>query len=452
MLKGLSIISAVVAVLVGYLIYHLHKVPDVPKLDYNRWWGEGPPQPDDKTITRFDIEFKDEMIKDLRTRLRNRRPFTRPMEGIQSQYGINTVYLDKILSYWHDKYDFKKRAALLNRYPGYKTRIQGLDIHYVHAKSSAKNLVPILLMHGWPSSSKEFDMVIPLLVEDRKQYDFGFEVIAVDLPGYGYSQETNKPGMNPLQIGIIMHNLMKRLGFKQYYIHAGDWGAQVGNHMITLFQDEILGFHTNMPMSSRSISALKYIVGSLFFPSLLVEEQFLNRFAPFEDIVRYLVRESGYFHIQATKPDTIGAALTDTPVGMAAYLLEKIGIVCNRDQTDTPHGGLESVHIDDLIDTLTIMWATGHITTATRLYSEALSWPEVFIVHEIPTYVPTAVINFRYEVFFQPDWVLRDKFHKLVRSTTVNYGGHFGALQNPKELTEDIFESVSLFRNLSKSD
>ncbi|CAH2084702.1 unnamed protein product [Euphydryas editha] len=447
MIKPLSLL-ALAAVIFGIgTNYYLRRIPDMPKLDFERWWGNGDkPNREDKTIRPFKIIFNDTMIEDLKNRLRNRRPYTQPLEGIQSEYGMNTIYLDKMLQYWLDKYNFEERANLLNRYPHYKTKIQGLDIHYMRVKPEEKDkkVLPILLLHGWPSSSKEFDKIIPMLTTPRTEYDFVFEVIAVDLPGFGFSEGTNKPGLNPVQIGIVMRNLMKRLGYDKFYIQAGDWGSQTASHMCTIFPDEILGFHTNMPLSGRKISNLKYLVGSMF-PSLMVESKHRHRMYPLKDFFMYLVRESGYFHLQATKPDTIGAAVTDTPAGMAAYIFEKIGICANRKQLDTQHGGLENIEIDDLLDTATIMWANACITTSMRIYAEAFAWPETSIIQDIPTKVPTAAINFLHEVLYQPDWILRDKFVNLVHSTTLDFGGHFAAMQTPKELADDVFESVNEF-------
>ncbi|XP_034829183.1 juvenile hormone epoxide hydrolase-like [Maniola hyperantus] len=454
---ALFVAFAAVGVGIGTKYYQLQSVPDLPELDLERWWGDGDkPKQEDKSIRPFKIVFNDSMIEDLKSRLKNRRSYIRPMDGTQSEYGINTIYLENILKYWLKDYNFKERAERLNRFPHFKTKIQGLDIHYIRVKPEVKNVkvLPLLLMHGWPSSSKEFDMAIPMLTKPRRGYDFVFEVVAVDLPGFGFSEGTNKPGLNPLQIGIIMRNLMKRLGFNKYYIQAGDWGSQAGTHLATVFQDEVLGFHTNMPVSSRPISNLKYVIGSLF-PSFIVEDQHRHRMYPIKDLFSYLMRESGYFHLQATKPDTIGAALADTPAGLAAYTLEKIGICSNRDTLQTPHGGLEEINIDDLLDTVTILWANERITMSMRVYAEAFAWPEVFVVHDIPTYVPTAAINFQYEVVYQPDWILRDKFPNLVHSTTLDFGGHFAAMHTPKELVDDVFESVVEFikfhsRNSSK--
>ncbi|XP_026496409.2 juvenile hormone epoxide hydrolase-like isoform X2 [Vanessa tameamea] len=447
MFKSLSLFAVVIVVLGVFTNYYLQRVPDMPKLDLYRWWGDGDkPNQEDETIRPFKIVFNDTMIDDLKMRLRNRRPYTRPLEGMQSEYGMNTIYLEKLLKYWQDEYRFKERADLLNRFPHYKTRVQGLDIHYIRVKPEAKGkrVLPMLLMHGWPSSSKEFDKIIPMLTTPRDEYDFIFEVIAVDLPGFGFSEGTNKPGLDPLHIGILMKNLMNRLGFEKFYVQAGDWGSQAATHMCTVFPDDILGFHTNMPISIKRISKLKTLIGSLF-PSLVVEDKYRHRMYPLSDTFSYLMRESAYFHLQATKPDTIGAALTDTPAGMAAYIFEKIGMASNKNQLHTPHGGLENLALDDLLDTVTILWANDRITTSMRIYAEAFVTSEIFIIYEIPTKVPTAVIKFLHELIYQSDFILRDKFTNIVHSTTLDVGGHFAGLHTPKELVDDVFESVVEF-------
>ncbi|XP_049872238.1 juvenile hormone epoxide hydrolase-like [Pectinophora gossypiella] len=452
MFKLLSGIIAAVAIVTGVFIpIYLQRVPDMPNLDHQRWWGVGKKTEDEDTSIRpFKIEFDDAMIEDLRRRLRNKRPLTMPLQGIQSQYGINTIYLEKKLKYWMEEYDFKKRAELLNAYPHFKTKIQGLDIHFIRVKPHVtdKKALPLLMMHGWPSSSKEFDKVIPLLTTPRKGYDFVFEVVAVDLPGFGFSEGTTKPGLNPAQMAIMMRNLMRRIGFSKFYIQAGDWGSQVGSHMATIFPDEILGFHTNMPTSSRPLTYVKILVGS-WFPFMFKHAE---RIYPLRRSISVLVRESGYFHIQATKPDTIGVALTDSPAGLAGYLMEKLGMCSNRNQLDTPHSGLDNLDIDDVLDIITIVWANNCIVTASRIYAEGVTgiWPEVKILHNIPTPVPTAAINFLHEVTYQPDWMLKDKYPNLVRSTTLDFGGHFAALQTPEVFANDIFDATVAFIDFHK--
>lgn len=438
------------AIWTGLIIRNtLNSVPETPEVDLEKWWGSNPkPKEEDKSIRPFQISFNETMIEDLIQRIRNRRPLTKPLEGIKSEYGMNTNYLEKILKYWTEKYEFKKREERLNQFKRYKTKIQGLDIHFIRVKPNnvkeGVDVLPLLMLHGWPTSSQEYTKVIPLLTTPRKVHNFVFEVIAADLPGFGFSEGTNKPLLNPVEIGIIMRNLMQRLGFEKFYIQAGDWGSQCATHMATLFPDQILGFHTNMPISSRSISTVKLLLGSLF-PSLIMDEKHVHRVYPLKNLFSYLIRESGYFHLQATKPDTIGVGLTDSPTGLAAYIMEKIAICSNRDQLNTDHGGLESLEIDDVLDILTIIWTNNCIVTSMRIYAEGLSSPTIRIIHNIPTTVPTAAINFLYEVIYQPDWILRDKFPNLVRSTVYEYGGHFAALQTPRELVDDVFAATVEF-------
>lgn len=444
------LLSSMFVVLIGAFIglkYAAYKAKQVPQLDLQKWWGTGNrPEIQDESIRPFKINFNDTMISDLKQRIKNRRKFTKTLEGMQSRYGMNSDYLQTILNYWVDKYDFKERVELLNRFPHYKTKIQGLDLHYIHVKPKVNDniqVLPLLMLHGWPSSSKEFVKVIPLLTTPKKGYDFVFEVVAADLPGFGFSEGTNKPGLNPVQIGIMMRNLMLRLGYTKFYMQAGDWGSQCATHMATLFPENILGYHCNMPISSRPISYIKLLVGSLF-PNWADKDR-PERVYPLKKHLSYLIRESGYFHIQSTKPDTVGVALTDSPSGLAAYLMEKMAICSNRDQLDTLHGGLENLDLDDVLDTVTITWMSECIVTSSRLYAEGFYYPEVSMVHNIPTDVPTAAVKFLYEVVYQPDWILKDKFKNLVRSTSYDYGGHFAALQTPNVLSDDLFASVKEF-------
>ncbi|KPJ04294.1 Juvenile hormone epoxide hydrolase [Papilio xuthus] len=443
MLKVLTILVALIAIATYGFISYLQRSPELPKIDYERWWGKGQKVDEDESVRPFKIEFNDTMIADLKSRLKNRRPLTKPLEGIKSEYGMNTIYLEKVLNNWVEKYDFKERANRLNQLPRYKTRVQGLDIHFIRVKPKVQGVktLPLLMLHGWPSSSKEFQKVIPLLTTQRTGYDFVFEVIAADLPGFGFSEGTNKPGLSGLHIGVIMRNLMRRLGFNQFYIHAGDWGSNVATHMTTVFPDEILGYHSTMAITSRPYSYLKLFLGSLV-PNFVMDPKYVNRVYPLSDLFSYLLRESGYMHIQSTKPDTIGVGLTDSPAGLAAYVMEKIGVCTNRDQTNTEHSGLAALEQEDVLDTLTILWNTNCIVTSTRLYAEG-SNKEAKIVDNIPTKVPTAVVNFRYEVVHMPVWMLRDKFQNIVHCSFYDYGGHFAGLEVPKELADDIFKGMA---------
>lgn len=166
-----------------------------------------------------------------------------PLQGVNFQYGFDTEYLQKIVEYWANKYNWREREKILNSVSQYRTQISGLNIHFIHFKPDTKligkrKVLPLLLLHGWPGSVKEFYGVFPLLTTPRKEYDFVFEVVAPSLPGYGFSDAAAIPGMNSAQIGSIMQKLMNRLGFKKFYVQGGDWGSLIGSDMATLFPEK----------------------------------------------------------------------------------------------------------------------------------------------------------------------------------------------------------------------
>ncbi|XP_063628948.1 juvenile hormone epoxide hydrolase-like [Cydia splendana] len=230
------------------------------------WWGDQAKH--DTSIRRFTVHFSDEMIADLRYRIHNRRNLTQPLHNAGNTYGTHAGYLAHFLDYWTDGYDFGAREEWLNSFPQSITNIQGnvillisspilstaptlgLDIHFIHAKAPnphRKKVLPLLMLHGFPVTAFEFVYVIQDLMEERDDCDFVFEMIVPHLPGYGYSEATYKIGMAPYQMGIIMKNLMLRLGKPQFYIHAGDVGQAVGDAVAVLFPERVLGLHTNFP-------------------------------------------------------------------------------------------------------------------------------------------------------------------------------------------------------------
>lgn len=235
------------------------------------------------------------------------------MEGIAQEYGTNTILLKKIIDHWRTKYDFKERENYLNQLPQFITNIQGLDIHYIHVKPKMhknKNLkvIPLLMLHGWPGSLREFYDIIPILTNWDKKNSFVFEVIAPHIPGFGFSSGAIKPGLGPPQISEVLKNLMERLGFHQFYVQGGDFGAIILQMMSFLYPDTVLGFHSNMCTVSDIKSFAKMFLG-YYYPSWIVKEGHYNRIYPLHKEIGKLIRETGYLHLQATKPDTIGKTL-----------------------------------------------------------------------------------------------------------------------------------------------
>lgn len=184
-----------------------------------------------------------QVIRDMKNRLSNIRPLVKPLENINFEYGFSSDYLTKIIDHWLNRYDWTARQAYLNTMPQYKTRVYGLDLHFIHVKprlSSSDKIrtLPLLMLHGWPGSVVEFYKIIPMLTEPKSgDYDFVFEVIAPSLPGYGFSDAAVKPGMGPAQIGQVFVKLMERLGHKKFYVQGGDWGAIITDAISKIFPD-----------------------------------------------------------------------------------------------------------------------------------------------------------------------------------------------------------------------
>ena len=318
-----------------------------------------------------------QVLQDLQHRLSNARALTPPLEGVQHQYGINTKLLKNIIDYWRTKYNWREREKFLNQFPQYTISVQGLRLHYIHVKPTNPGKVkvlPLLLLHGWPGSVREFYDLIPLLTKPASGRDFVFEVIVPSLPGYGFSEAAVKPGLGPIEMAVVFKNLMNRLGFEKYYIQGGDWGALIVQHMATLYPDRILGVHSNMCFVNSALSNLKLILGSFYPPLIVDKKEHESKIYPLSTFFSKMMLEMGYMHIQATKPDTVGVGLNDSPVGLAAYILEKFITWTNEEWKNLDDGGLtKKFTYADLLDNVMIYWITESITTSVRLYSESFN-------------------------------------------------------------------------------
>lgn len=164
--------------------------------------------------------------------------------------------------------------------------------------------MPLLLLHGWPGSVREFYELIPKLIAPNSE-GVGFEVIAPSLPGFGWSESASQPGLGPAEAAVIVRNLMIKLGHKKFLVQGGDWGSAIGTNVAVLFPDNVIGFHSNNCVALSLSAHLKGFVAS-FYPSYFIPKEYVDFVFPQSEAFSYLIEESGYFHIQATKPDTIG--------------------------------------------------------------------------------------------------------------------------------------------------
>lgn len=447
----LLLVSFIVLLPIIYKQYHDATSPlPVPELNLNQYWGPG----DSKTykentaIKPFKVSYSAEVIEKLRSKLNDGPTLVQPLEGTAFEYGFNSNRLQEILKYWKSTYlsKWNEREAFLNQFPHFQTQIQGLNIHFIHVKPNVPagtKVLPLLLLHGWPGSVREFYDVIPKLTTKSNDKDFVFEVIVPSLPGYGWSQGASKQGLSPSRIAVIMRNLMTRVGHKQFYIQGGDWGSMIADLMSTLFQDNVIGVHMNMCGLNGLKAILKSVVAS-FAPTQFIDEKYVEYYYPVGPKFKYLLIESGYMHLQATKPDTIGTALVGNPVGLAAYIMEKFSTWTNPSYRHLSDGGLEKYFsIDSLLDNVMIYYLTDSITTSQRIYAEAFSAEEMAIgIDRIQTKVPVGCAKFKYELMHTLDWALRDHFVNLVQSNHFDDGGHFAAMQLPDVLYMDLVEFV----------
>ncbi|KAF5269509.1 hypothetical protein FQA39_LY08698 [Lamprigera yunnana] len=453
MLSG-KFILLITAIAVAYLGSKLMcKPPSLPDLNENEYWGPGtPPSKLDTSIKPFKIDIPDSAIQDLKHRLETDRPYTPPLENAQQQYGFNTNLLKEITQYWKNEYNWREREKFLNQFPQYKTNIQGLDIHYIHVKpqvSTNVKVLPLLMLHGWPGSVREFYGIIPHLTKESKGHDFVFEVITPSLPGYGFSQGASKTGMGNHNVAMIMKNLMKRIGFEKFYVQGGDWGAIIATDMATFFPKNILGLHSNMCMATSLKSYLKLFLGSIY-PPLVVEKKYEHKMYPLSKHFRMIMEESGYFHLQATKPDSLGVSIGQSPSGRAAYILEKFSTATNFTYKFREDGGLKGKYTyDDLLDNLMLYWLPNSFTTAIRLYSEGFSALELSTVKH---HVPCACARFGQELGYATDWILKDRYQHLVYTSDYDVGGHFIAMEEPELLAKDILAAISRMEELKHPD
>uniref|UniRef100_A0A1A9WPA7 Epoxide hydrolase n=1 Tax=Glossina brevipalpis TaxID=37001 RepID=A0A1A9WPA7_9MUSC len=448
-----SIIIVVISLGAAVLIknyFSMSKHIQAPKLDLNKYWGPGSSTlyNESKIVKPYDITVKSELIEDLKAQLQRPLKLPEPLEGAGFEYGFNSYYLENVMKYWRNEYlpNWSKREALLKKFPHFQTEIQGLNVHFVHVKpkqTAGKTVLPLLLLHGWPGSVREFYEIIPLLTEPNDQNKYVFEVIAPSLPGYAWSQGPSKQNFGCAQAAVVLHKLMLRLGHNEFLIQGGDWGSIIGANMAALFSHNIIGYHSNMCGSMGPMTILKMITAH-FMPSLFYDEQYKKFFKPLPELFSHLMAETGYLHIQATKPDTIGVSLSNNPVGLAAYILEKFSTWTNSKYKHLPDGGLTKRYtLDALLDNVMIYYVTNSITTSVRLYSEQFSRSQAELqLDRVAITVPTGCVRFRNELMHSTDSQLKERFLDLVHSTYHEDGGHFAAMELPKILYEDFIEFV----------
>jgi microsomal epoxide hydrolase len=375
----------------------------------------------------FVIAVPDDVLADLRDRLsRTRWPIE--AKAAPWRYGTDLAYMREIVAYWRDGYDWRRWEAELNRFPNYKATVGGRTIHFMLERGSGDNPLPLLITHGWPGSVVEFLRAIePLAHPERFGGDVAdaFTVIAPSLPGYGFSDAPEAP-ITPRQIAEIWHELaVDVLGLDHYVAQGGDWGACVTSWLAFDHPDKLAAIHLNMQglLPFRGDGA----------PPLTGEEQ--AWLAAAQARSRF---ESGYQQIQGTKPQTLSYGLTDSPAGLAAWILEKF-----HGWTTPGAATMPPLDRDQLLTNVMLYWLNG-INASTWLYTALVEGDAFFLGLGEKIDVPTGLILFPNDLLPPPPDSWTRRVYNVQRRRDGEAGGHFAVMENPTLMVADM---RSFFRN-----
>ncbi|MDO8308682.1 MAG: epoxide hydrolase [Actinomycetota bacterium] len=366
-------------------------------------------------VAPFRIAVQSSALEDLQERLRWTR-LPDQIEGAGSRFGISTNYVRELCDYWREGFDWRAVERTLNRYDQFRTTIDGESIHLLHQRSARAGAIPLLMVHGWPSTVFEWHKVIEPLVSPSPAAP-AFHVVCPSLPGFAWSGPTQSPGWDVRRMARAFVTLMDRLGYRQFAVHGTDWGSIIGTEMALAEPARVIGLHLNMvlvrpPLREAAISE--------------AERQTMERQE------QWLAEEMGYDVIQSTKPQTLGVALNDSPAGLATWIVEKY-----QNWSDCGGEVERRFSKDDLLATVATYWLTGTITSSMRLYREYATMQPRFGFDGKHVEVPTACAMFPAEMYHPPrSWV--EARYDVRRWSVMPAGGHFPALEEPELLVDDI--------------
>ena len=375
--------------------------------------------PAQNAITPFKIHIDDAVLADLKQRLARTR-FPGEIAKSDWDYGTNLGYLKELVTYWHDRYDWRAAERRLNQFDQFTTNIDGLDIHFIHQRSKNPNAMPLAITHGWPGSVVEFTKVIgPLTdpVAHGGNAGDSFHVVAISVPGFGFSGKPTERGYGPERIAGIVAKLMARLGYTRYGLQGGDWGSSISRFAALNDASHVAGLHLNFCLAGPPPGAKD--------PNEGVTPAELERTRARQT---FFDTERGYFLEQSTKPQTIGYSLDDSPAGLAAWIVEKF-----RSWSDVD-GSVETKFTkDELLTNITLYWVTQSGASSARIYYENQRAKPA----QGRVTVPTACAVFPKEISIAPrKWV--EAQYNVTRWTEMPRGGHFAAMEEPQLLVDDV--------------
>ena len=398
-------------------------------------------------VRPFRVEVPEEDVADLRRRVAATR-WPDPETVADQSQGVQLGGIQDLARYWGSDYDWRKAEAKLNALPQFTTNIDGLDIHFIHVRSAHPNALPLIITHGWPGSILELLKVIGPLTDPPAHGGSAadaFDVVIPSLPGHGFSERPHTTGWDPDHIARAWAELMSRLGYDRYVHQGGDWGALVADSMAHQAPPGLLGIHLNMPATVPG-DLDKGIKGGAPAPAGLSEDEK----TAYDTLTTFFLKNAAYGVMMQTRPQTVGYGITDSPVGLAAWLLD------HGDGFGQPAGALERVledkpagdlTRDDVLDDISLYWLTNTAVSSARLY-----WENKYDYFSAASHttneisLPVGVSVFPGEIYRAPrSWAER-AYNQLIYFNEVDRGGHFAAWEQPELFTEEVRASFRPLR------
>lgn len=377
-------------------------------------------------VHAFEAHASDADLDDLRARLAAARlpePETvyRPAPDPRRwDQGVPLADLIDVVNYWRTGYDWRAFEARVNQIGQFRTVIDGLGIHFLHRRSRRADATPLIMTHGWPGSIAEFVDIIDELADPKDANTPAFHVVAPSLPGFGYSDKPTTTGWGTEKIAATWVELMERLGYNKFVAHGGDWGGVITTILAGRFPDHVLGIHSTLAQAPPGLTT-----DGLTADELKWTEQT-------RDFWRY---RAAYAKQQATRPQTTGYALVDSPVGLLAWILDKF-----YEWTDSEDSPFERISRDRILDNVTLYWLTRSGASAARIYYESHD----SLDPELRVDVPAAISVYPKDIEKCPRLWAQERYRKIVRWREPEAGGHFPSLEVPGEFVRDLREGLGV--------
>jgi pimeloyl-ACP methyl ester carboxylesterase len=392
-------------------------------------------------VRPFRVNFPDSDLADLRRRIKATRWPERETVTDYSQ-GVKLATMQALADYWATKHDWRRAEARLNSFPQFTTEIDGLDIHFIHARSKQENALPLIITHGWPGSVIEQLKVIEPLTNPEAHGGTptdAFHVVVPSLPGYGFSGKPTAPGWDPPRIARAWTTLMKRLGYDRFVAQGGDWGNAVSEQMALQKPAGLLGISTNMAATVPADVAKALASGGPPPAGLSADERHA-----YDQLDFFYKKGLGYANEMALRPQTL-YGIVDSPVGLAAWILDH-DAASQELIARVFAGQREGLTRDDVLDNITMYWLTNTAISSARLYWDNLNTAKAGFFDVKNVTIPVAVSAFPDEIYQAPrSWAER-AYPKLIHYNKLEKGGHFAAWEQPELFVSEVRQSFKSLR------